>query len=108
IRIFNPVAFPGTTLYKQGITMGIIKDEPTYLSSLYNNETMRSYYFTRYPRKIQKWWVHYLYFVYRSAHYLEKKHYRQYFWLLFGLIKTTITLGALNNSQIFKSLKKSF
>lgn len=102
IRIFNPVAFPGTTLYKQGLATGIIKDEHAYLCSLYDNVTMRSYNFTGYPRRIYKWWIHYLYFVYRSAYFRERKHYRQYLWILFNLIVLTITPEVLNNSRVFE------
>ena len=107
IRIFNPIAFPGTTLYKQGLAMGIIKDEPTYLSSLYDNVTMRSYYFTRYPRRIHKFWIEYLYFVYRGAYFRERKRNRQYLRMLLYLMVTTIVPEVFRNSQIFKAARKA-
>lgn len=92
IRIFSPIAFPGTSLYQQGIKRGTITDEHEYLWSLNDNLVMRSYNFTGYPNIILKLWIQSLYFVYRSSYYCEKKEFLNLFRLFW---KSAIALVKL-------------
>jgi anaerobic magnesium-protoporphyrin IX monomethyl ester cyclase len=82
LRVFNPIAFPGTVLYKQGLKLKIIQNEHEYLSSLNDNVVMRTYNFTRYPNFVIKLWRYSLYFVYRSMHFIENKEFLNLFRLI--------------------------
>ncbi len=82
LRIFTPIAFPGTLLYKQGQELGIIPpDEHSYLLTLNENEVMRGYNFSGYPDFVLKFWIYSLYFVYRLGFYWEYKKFRKMFML---------------------------
>lgn len=93
LRVFTPIAFPGTLLYKQGLEMGIISDEHTYLCSLNDNQVMRSYNFTNYPNIILKLWSNGLYFIYRSGYYWEKKEIINLFRLIWRSVIYVATMG---------------
>lgn len=75
LRIFTPIAFPRTLLYKQGLKMRVITDEHTYLCSLNDNLVMRSYNFTDYPNFMLKLWINSLYFIYRCSYFWENKEF---------------------------------
>ena len=93
LRVFTPIAFPGTLLYKQGLEMGIISDEHTYLCSLNDNQVMRSYNFTNYSNIILKLWSNGLYFIYRSGYYWEKKEIINLFKLIWRSVIYIATMG---------------
>jgi MoaA/NifB/PqqE/SkfB family radical SAM enzyme len=86
LRIFTPVAFPDTLLYKQGLKLGIICDEHSYLWTLNDNNIMRSYNFSGYPNFFLKFWIHILYFVYKMCYFWEHKK----FWDILRLIRRLI------------------
>jgi radical SAM superfamily enzyme YgiQ (UPF0313 family) len=77
LRIFAPVAFPDTLLYRQGQKLGIISDEDFYLRTLNNNEAMRGYNFSGYPDFVLKLWVHSLYFSYKMSYFWENRKFRE-------------------------------
>lgn len=102
IRIFTCVAFPGTTLYKQGVKMGIIRDEHEYLSLLGDNDVMRSFNFTGYPDYILKLWIHILYFSYRMAYFVESGEYLngfRYFMKTPGVALRLVSSVILNKTK---------
>ncbi len=82
IRIFTPIAFPGTLLYRQGLELGIISDEHSYLWTLNDNKVMRSYNFSGYPDFVLKLWVYGLYFVYKMSYFWENREFRKMLGLL--------------------------
>lgn len=101
LRIFTPVAFPGTLLYRQGVELGIISNEDSYLRTLNNNEAMRSYNFSGYPNFVLKVWVYSLYFAYKISYLWENREFRK----MFGLLRksTTATLRILCGKKPFES-----
>lgn len=80
LRIFAPVAFPGTALYKQGQKLGVISDEHAYLWTLNDNQVMRSYNFSGYPDFVLKLWSYGLYFVYKMSYFWEKRKFWDLLW----------------------------
>lgn len=86
LRVFTPVAFPDTFLYNQGLKLGIISDEHSYLWTLNDNLVMRSYNFSGYPNFFLKLWIQSLYFVYKMCYFWENKK----FWEIFRLIRRSI------------------
>jgi hypothetical protein len=92
VRIFTPVAFPGTTLYKQGIKLGIIKDEHEYLPHLVDNEVMRYFNYKTYPDYELKLWIHILYSSYRMAYFIESREYLNRVKFFFKIPKAMLKL----------------
>ncbi|MFA6030799.1 MAG: radical SAM protein [Elusimicrobiota bacterium] len=89
IRVFSPVAFPGTTIYKQGLKRGVIGNEHEYLLSLNHNLVMRSYNFTDYPDFVRKIWIKALNMTYKGLYFWDEG---DYIGLLRFLCKTPFTL----------------
>jgi len=92
LRLFTPIAFPDTPLYKQGKNLGIIKDEHEYLLSLNDNTVMRSYNFTSSSNFMLKLWINVLNYTYRACYFLDNRKF--------------IKLFALLGEFLFKFLKK--
>ena len=90
LRVFNPIAFPGTVLYQQGLKLGIIANEHEYLWSLNDNVVIRTYNYTRYSNFMLKFWRFSFYFIYRSMYFLEKREILNFFRLI-G--KSILSLG---------------
>lgn len=91
LRIFTPIAFPGTLLYKQGQELGIVtQDEHAYLLTLNENEVMRGYNFTGYPDFVLKFWIYGLYFIYRLSFYWEYRQYRKIIHLFYKSVPALI------------------
>lgn len=109
LRIFTPIAFPGTPLYEQGLKLGIILDEHSYLLTLNNNEVMRSYNFCGYPDFVLKFWIYTLYFVYRISYFWENKNFREMRDLLWQFTMTLWKfIRTLTRSVFSKKPHKSF
>lgn len=89
IRVFSPVAFPATPIYKHGLKTGVIGDEHEYLLSLNDNMVMRSYNFTAYPDFVRRVWIKALNLTYKSCYFLDEGDYRG---LLRFLCKTPFTI----------------
>lgn len=92
VRIFTPIAFPGTLIYRHGLASGIIKDEHSYLWTLNDNDVMRSYNFSGHPDFVLKFWVYSLYFVYKFSYFWEHKELRKIAGLLSKSVKGVIWL----------------
>lgn len=80
LRVFTPVAFPGTPLYEQGLKLGVISDEHSYLWSLNDNQVMRSYNFSGYPDFVLKFWKYGLSVVYKMSYFWEKRMFWDFTW----------------------------
>lgn len=98
LRIFTPVAFPGTLLYKQGLKLGIITDEHSYLCSLNDNQVMRNYNYTDYPWFISSLFSGGLYFIYRISYDWENRKFFDMLRLLWRAVS-----GLL--ARIFRALR---
>lgn len=98
LRVFSPVAFPGTVLYQQGQKLGIIANEHEYLLLVNDNTIMRNYNYTGYPNVILKLWIRSLYFIYRSSYFLENKE--------FCNLSNYIGKSILSLGKIFLNLRR--